>query len=277
MLKIGEFSRLSQVTVKTLRYYDDIGLIKPAQIDPFTNHRYYNLEQLPRIHRIMALKGLGLSLEEIQLMLNKQVEVDQVQPMLRQKKAELTRRLLEDQARLAQVEFHLRMIEAEAAVPDLEVVVKEIPELTALTLRTSISKNQLVPMGKVFEKALLASQITLAGPATEIRYAETYEPEFEDVEFVLPVARETADIPIPDFGVLSFKKVPALKTAATVIHHGAHSQSFEEALVFLQRWVVANGYRLGGSNRAVHLRGPFDHAEYADWITEIQHEITTVK
>ena len=276
MLKIGEFSRLSQVTVKTLRYYDDIGLLKPAQIDPFTNHRYYNLEQLPRIHRIMALKGLGLSLEEIQLMLDKQVEVDQVESMLRQKQAELAQRVLEDQTKLAQVKFHLRMIEAEAAVPEMEVILKEVPEFTALTLRTSISKNKLVLLGKAFEQAIHAHKIDLAGPATEIRYAETYEPEFEDVEFVLPVARETADIPIADFGILSFKEVPRLKTAATIIHHGAHSQSFEESLVFLQHWVVANGYRLGDSNRSIHHRGPFDHAEYADWITEIQHEITPI-
>ena len=68
MLKIGEFSQLSQVTVKTLHHYDEIGLLKPAHIDRFTNYRYYTVEQLPRIHRIMALKELGLSLEQIGLM-----------------------------------------------------------------------------------------------------------------------------------------------------------------------------------------------------------------
>jgi DNA-binding transcriptional MerR regulator len=276
MRKIGEFSRLSQVTVKTLRYYDDIGLLKPAEIDPFTNHRYYTLEQLPRIHQVMALKGLDLSLEEIQQMLDKEIEMSGVQSMLRQKKAELTQRVLEDQARLAQVEFHLRMIEAESTVPVMEVIVKEVPAIKALTMRTSVAQNQLVPLGRAFEEALTAHKINLAGPAAEIRYAETYEPDFDDVEFVLPVTAETADIPVLDFGVLSFREVPALASAAAVIHRGAHSISSDHSLAFLQRWVVANGYRLGGTNRSVHHRGPFDHAEYADWITEIQHEITTV-
>ena len=63
MFKIGEFSKLSQVTVKTLRYYDEIGLLKPAEVDRFTSYRYYSARQLPRLHRILALKDLGLSLE----------------------------------------------------------------------------------------------------------------------------------------------------------------------------------------------------------------------
>ncbi len=63
VLKIGEFSRLSQVTVKTLHHCDELGLLQPAHIDQFTGYRYYTVEQLPRIHRIMALKELGLSLE----------------------------------------------------------------------------------------------------------------------------------------------------------------------------------------------------------------------
>ena len=66
MLKIGDFSKLSQVPVKTLRYYDEIGLLKPVQVDRFTSYRYYSFEQLRRLNRILALKDLGLSLEQIE-------------------------------------------------------------------------------------------------------------------------------------------------------------------------------------------------------------------
>ena len=66
MLKIGEFSRLSQVTIKTLHHYDELGLIKPAHTDPISNYRFYTVEQLPRIHRIMALKEMGLSKADAQ-------------------------------------------------------------------------------------------------------------------------------------------------------------------------------------------------------------------
>ncbi len=69
MLKIGEFSRIGQISIKTLRYYDTIGLLKPHQIDPITGYRYYSFDLLPRLNRILALKELGLSLEQINQLL----------------------------------------------------------------------------------------------------------------------------------------------------------------------------------------------------------------
>ena len=69
MLKIGDFSKFSRVSIKTLRYYDEIGLLKPAEVDKFTGYRYYSVDQLSRLNRIMGLKDLGLSLEEINQLL----------------------------------------------------------------------------------------------------------------------------------------------------------------------------------------------------------------
>jgi DNA-binding transcriptional MerR regulator len=67
MFKIGDFSKISQVSIRSLRHYDEIGLFKPAHTDPFTGYRYYSADQLPRLNRIIALRTLGLSLEEIAL------------------------------------------------------------------------------------------------------------------------------------------------------------------------------------------------------------------
>ena len=92
MLKIGEFSRLSQVPVKTLRYYDEIDLFKPSGIDRFTDYRYYTLDQLSRIHSIMALKELGLSLEEVAQMLYKDLPPEQIRGMFRLKQAQVRER-----------------------------------------------------------------------------------------------------------------------------------------------------------------------------------------
>ncbi len=83
MLKIGEFSRLAQVSVKALRLYDRLGLIRPAYVDRFTSYRYYGLEQLPRLHRLLALKDLGFSLEEIGRLLQEEVPVAELCGMLR--------------------------------------------------------------------------------------------------------------------------------------------------------------------------------------------------
>jgi DNA-binding transcriptional MerR regulator len=94
MFKIGDLSKLSRVSVKTLRYYDEIGLLKPAQVDRFTGYRYYSFDQLPRLNRILALKDLGFSLEQIAQVLNEGLPPAQLRGMLRLRQMEL-RDLLE--------------------------------------------------------------------------------------------------------------------------------------------------------------------------------------
>ena len=89
MIRIGLFSKLSQVPVKTLRYYDNIGLLEPAEIDRFTSYRYYSITQLPRLNRILALKDLGLSLDQIARLLAEEVPVEQLRGMLRLKEVEI--------------------------------------------------------------------------------------------------------------------------------------------------------------------------------------------
>ena len=100
MFKIGEFSKLSHVTVKTLRYYDQIGLLTPAEVDRWTSYRYYSASQLPRLNRILALKDLGLSLDQIARLLDDDLPLDQIRGMLRLKQVELQEQLEEEQTRL---------------------------------------------------------------------------------------------------------------------------------------------------------------------------------
>jgi DNA-binding transcriptional MerR regulator len=113
MFKIGEFSRFSQVTVKTLRHYDKIGLLKPAEVDRFTGYRYYSASQLPRLNRILALKDLGLSLDQIAQLLEGDLSPDQIRGMLRLKQVEIQQQMQEEQVRLARVEWRLKQIERE--------------------------------------------------------------------------------------------------------------------------------------------------------------------
>jgi DNA-binding transcriptional MerR regulator len=93
MFKIGEFSRLSRVSVRMLRYYDQLGLLKPSQTDSFTNYRYYSADQLPRLNRILALRDLGFSLEQIKDMLEEELSTDQLLGMLKLKRAELEQQM----------------------------------------------------------------------------------------------------------------------------------------------------------------------------------------
>jgi len=120
MLKIGDFSRLAQVSVKTLRHYGQLGLLRPAWIDRYTGYRYYELDQLPRLNRILALKDLGFSLEQIRQILRADLAATELRGMLRLKRAELEQQVLAEQARLGRVEARLHQIEREGTLPQYE-------------------------------------------------------------------------------------------------------------------------------------------------------------
>jgi hypothetical protein len=170
------------------------------------------------------------------------------------------------------------MIEMEANMPALEVIVKPIPALRALTIRKSISQDNVVSNLLAFqreiEQAIAQHRIKLASPVIEIRYGEEFQNDYQDVEFVFPVDdAQTEDVPLETAGMLRLTTIPALPMAATYMHHGTDSQHISDALIVLQRWIVDNGYKLCGTHRAVLHRGPFEHAEYEDWIIEFQHEI----
>ncbi len=89
MLKIGDFAKLTRLSVQTLRYYDDLGLLKPVEVDRYTGYRYYTYDQLPRLNRILALKDLGLSLEQVGRLLAEDLPAAELRGMLRLKRAEL--------------------------------------------------------------------------------------------------------------------------------------------------------------------------------------------
>jgi DNA-binding transcriptional MerR regulator len=152
MFRIGEFTKLSHVTVKTLRYYDRIGLLRPAEVDRFTNYRYYSASQLPRLNRILALKGLGLSLDQIGRLLENDLPPEQIRGMLRLKQIEIRERLDQEQARLALVEQRLEQIEQEEAMPREEVAIKDIPSQTVASVRDTIPSMEHIDQlfGEIF-------------------------------------------------------------------------------------------------------------------------------
>src|SRR5260221_3209407 len=132
MFKIGEFSKLVQVSVPTLRYYDQVGLLKPVEIDRYTSYRYYSASQLPRLHRILALKGLGFSLEQISSVLDEGLTPEQMRGMLRLREAQIRQQLNAAQSQLIEVEMRLRQIEREETFTTHDVILKQVePQLVA--------------------------------------------------------------------------------------------------------------------------------------------------
>jgi len=218
MFKIGEFSRLSQVPVKTLRYYDEIGLLRPAEVDDFTGYRHYSADQMPRLNRILALKDLGLSLAQIGELLDGDLPAEQIRGMLRMKQAEVKDRVKEEQARLDRVERRLNQIEQEGAMArpagpglaiyyddeyresdvDVEAAVplsKDIPEGDRVKVRelaavkemaSTVHKGNYDTMGQSYGRLLgwiEANGYRIVGPNREI-YIECAGPEYEPAEYV---------------------------------------------------------------------------------------------
>lgn len=138
MLRIGDFSKLAQVPIATLRYYDQLGLLKPAQVDRFTEYRYYAVDQLPRLNRILALKDLGLSLEQIERLVNENVSVQELRGMLLMRQADAEREMTEAQARLARVASRLREIEQEGMPSQYDIVTKSVPAQWIVSTRQRV-------------------------------------------------------------------------------------------------------------------------------------------
>ncbi len=216
MLKIGEFSRLSQVTVKTLHHYDEMGLLKPSLTDPFTSYRYYTLDQLPRLHTIMALKELGLSLEEIARLLSENLSTEQIRGMYRLKQSELQQRVREEQARLAQIEFRLRQIEQEGIISTLDIVIKRIEPFSALTMRRIFhSRQEREVVARGIEEAIKRGDIAWTGGVpTAIFYEDEFRGDYLDTEMVVPVNPTHAPVvSLGDAGTFTLRELPAIEAA----------------------------------------------------------------
>jgi len=265
MFKIGEFSKLSHVTVKTLRYYDQIGLLTPAEVDRWTSYRYYSASQLPRLNRILALKDLGLSLDQIARLLDDDLPLDQIRGMLRLKQVELQEQLEEEQARLARVEQRLRQIEQEETMSTQEVAVKNIPAQAVASVRDVIPSFS--DLGQLFGEIfayLGRHRITPAGPPIGIYHDEEFREQDADVEIAVPVTES-----VPEGERVKGQELPAVEQMACIVHQGSY-ETIGGTYGQLMAWIEANGYRMCGPVREVYLRGPESGGDPSTYVTEIQ-------
>ncbi len=266
MFKIGDFSRLSQVSVKALRYYDELGLLKPVQIDPFTGYRYYSADQLGRLNRILVLKDLGFSLEQIGGILDGDLSPAEMRGMLRLRRAELEQQVQEEQARLVRIEARLRQIEQEDTIPAYDVVIKHSERQMVASVRDTVPTYG--DMGRLFGKIFAQlGQVRPAGPVLAIYHDGEYREQDADVEAAVPI---TAALPVQQ--PVMIRELPEEKTLASVIHQGSYG-TLSQAYAALMNWIGANGYRINGPNREIYLRGPEHGGDPASYVTEVQFPI----
>jgi DNA-binding transcriptional MerR regulator len=278
MIKIGEFSKLVQVPVATLRYYDQVGLLKPVSVDRFTNYRYYSTSQLPRLHRILALRGLGFSLEQIGEVLAEGPTPEQMRGMLRLRHAQISQQLADGQRQLGEVEVLLQQIEREEQLSPYDVVLKQVePQLVALV--RAILPNHSAS-GSLFSEVYEAIEPHVAealgphpgeGGQTLVIW---YDTEFKESD-VDGAAAFFLRCRVPDNGRMRVEELPAATMAATV-HHGSY-MSIGEAHEAVLAWIEANDYQIVGPDREIYLYNAMPiRLDDDSYVTEIQYPVEKV-
>ena len=279
MFKIGDFSQMGQVSIRTLRLYDELGLLRPAQIDKFTGYRFYTLEQLPRLNRILALKDLGLSLEQIGELLKRDLPVDQLRGMLMLKQAEIEQELQAMQAQMRRVAARLNQIEREGAPPQYDVVIKSVEAQTLASCRRlvpdfSVMQDYRCEMYETLYQWLSDHQIDIREPELAIYYNAEYVENDIDMELGTPIdPRTVKGAPVPD--AIMVRDLPAVETLASVIHRG-DVWDIGQAMVALYSWINSHGYVAAGPYRELHLywrEHEIETERFRDIVIEMQMPI----
>jgi DNA-binding transcriptional MerR regulator len=275
VFSIGDFAALGRVSVRMLRHYDAIGLLRPAATDPASGYRYYQADQLRRLNRVIALKDLGLTLETVARILDDKVTVDELHGMLRLRRAQLEAQLSADTSRLARVEGRLRMIEEEGRMDTEDVVLKRIEparvaELAAMA--ASYDGEGITPViGPLYEEVwrrIGDAGVTPAGAPIAYYVAApdaTPDGQAVTVHAAVEVAADTVA-----GGGLDVLDLPGIDTAATIVHRGPMAEA-DRSMQIVARWIDENGYRPVGYPREVCLH--FDPDDQSNWVHEFQFEV----
>jgi DNA-binding transcriptional MerR regulator len=273
MFRIGEFSQIARVSGRLLRYYDSLGLLKPLRIDPATGYRYYSADQLPRLNRILALKELGLSLDQIAKMVDDTISPGEIRGMLMLKKAELEQSLAAEQSRLRHIESRLRQIEEQGAMADYDVVVKRVPAQPYLAVRSEFAGMQgAVAMLKTVLTATRQIPAEARGPLIVVAHSD-FDDERLDLEIGIGLAEERKTrISLPDRLEMKPTELPAIEMSAAIVRGGP---TYQAHLAFgaLGVWMEANGFTVAGPCREVFLEPPFQPPDEEHSVIEVQFPV----
>lgn len=264
MFKIGEFSKICQVTIKTLHYYDKIGLFAPAQVDPWTGYRYYRIEQIDIMNYIQRLKRYGFSLEEIQqiITLSKTKEISEY---LRRQKDKLKREQQEMVYILNELQTHISVFERTGDIMIYQkgytIEVKKSPTLNMLVKRTMMGVDEFEMYYSTIFERVPKEQVTPTGINGARYYDEEFNHKSSDVEvFVGIKEKDKADA------------VMESCMCAMTVHHGDYS-TLSEAYGAIVNWIVENGYEVDGEPFELYIKTKFDSFSPEDWETEVYFPI----
>ena len=271
MYSIGEYSRIAQVSKRLLRYYDEIGLFQPIKVDFLSGHRYYSASQLPALNRILALKELGLSLDQIRRFIKDDISLEEIQGMLLMKKASLEQQVLDELKRIRTIESRLKQIkDRDTHVRD--VVVKQVPQQRLIGIRKVLPNAD---SGDDFfwsvMNALPGGNDATYGAMTIVLHGDGVESDRTDVELGR-LLHKTDHAPLTTYDglILATRSLPPA-TMATFV---PPTSSCAKLLGYnaIGEWLEANHYAFAGPVRLVFLELPKQPGD-SDFVMEIQFPI----
>ena len=273
MFSIGEFARLGTVSVRTLRHYDEIGLLRPAQVDAESGYRCYSPAQLGQLHRIVALKELGLSLAQVRQLVTG-ITAEELRGMLVLRRAQLEQEVEACRNQLLEVEARLSYIAREGTMPADDITVKKIPAMGVVAIAGSapaFGPENIVPVvnrsREQFDQLAIPELVKVAGPF--MIFYEHDEGGGITVYLALPVAEPPAEVP-PSARYLDLPEVEVV----AAVRSGRAASIFPMVYHDLTRWADAHGFQTSGAGREIWINEVDDLAEIEQQVFEVQLPFT---
>ncbi len=265
MFKIGEFSKLTKVSIRMLRYYDEMGLLKPAQIDKFTNYRLYTANQIPVLNRIVFLRDLGFNVSEIAVTI-KQWDDEFVITQLDKKRLEIESAIWAEQDKLAKIESAKKDIRRERITTNYNVSIKSIPSYQVFSLRRIVrdyyAEEQL---WKEMSAFAAENHLAISNDTFTIYHDTDYREKDVDIEICAPVAKMGRDA--SGFTYRNTEPVPVM--ACTMVY--GPFENIAGAYLSLANWLQEHSqYSMSGQSRQIVHRGPWNEESPDKYLTEIQ-------
>lgn len=272
MFRIGEFSKIAQVSGRLLRYYEEIGLLKPEFTDPQTGYRFYSARQLPRLNRILVLKELGLSLEQVARLLDEHTSTAEIRGMLTLRKAQIEQTVQEERERLRFVETRLQQIDTQGHFGEPDVILKALPAQPFLAWRGVLPGMDAIR--RTVQRIVTTVPAKLGANNLNNLAIIIHSPIFEPQSLDLEIGYLLNTIPAPSTFKLSEEEqltgytLEAVETMATLVHVGKVD---DRHLVYatLGAWVEQNNWQISGDMREIMMQLPLGSPE-DEAVIEIQ-------
>jgi DNA-binding transcriptional MerR regulator len=276
MFRIGEFAQIAQVSTRRLRFYDEIGLLKPAHSDARSGYRYYAIRQLPRLNAILALQDLGLMLDQIGPLVDDALSPAELRGMLLLKRAEAEKAIRAEEQRLRHIESRIAQIDRQGGMSDYDVVIKSLPPQPILATRHSVAGPE--EAGPLVAAAAAAGRSALR-PSQRGKLIVVAENNPDSGALELGIGYTLSRPASRGMTVegLTFlpESLPGVATAATIVRQGTNPES-HAAFGVIGHWIEANGHVVSGPSREVFLETVLEPPGFDQALVEIQFPITRV-